>query len=113
MGAVSCYQHLIGLFLEGSQKITTNEIERVVKMKCVFCSREYPVDQVVCVDCNEYKGLEPITPERQPIMLGSALANVFDLIEQARQAHIELGGCNDPDCNCADTDGDFPLEGEE
>jgi hypothetical protein len=33
-------------------------------------------------------------------MLGSALANVFDLIEQARQAHIELGGCDDPDCSC-------------
>lgn len=78
-------------------------------MKCVFCSREYPADQVVCVDCNEYKGLEPITPERKPIMLGSALANVFDLIEQARLHHLE-NPCDDPDCNC---DEGVAFEGEE
>lgn len=68
-------------------------------MKCVFCNREYPADTIVCVDCNEYKGMETITPEKQPVFLGSALNDVFDLIEQARQAHKELG-CNDPDCEC-------------
>jgi len=43
--------------------------------------------------------MEEITPERKPVLLGSALNDVFTMIEQARQAHRELG-CNDPDCNC-------------
>lgn len=68
-------------------------------MKCVFCSREYEVGTVVCSFCNEYKGMEEIKTEKQPVFLGSALNEVFAMIEQARQAHKELG-CNDPDCNC-------------
>lgn len=79
-------------------------------MKCVFCNREYPTDTIVCVDCNEYKGMESITPEKKPVLLGSALNDVFAMIDEARQAHIDLGGCDDPDCNCDDPD---VLFGEE
>jgi hypothetical protein len=71
-------------------------------MKCVFCGSVFPVDTKVCFICDEYKGLEPIEPERKPVLLGSALNDVFAMIEEARKAHLELGGCDDPDCNCDD-----------
>jgi hypothetical protein len=64
---------------------------------CQFDGTE--TEKSVCPTCNDYKGLT--TTEKQPVFLGSALNDVFAMIEQARQAHKELG-CNDPDCNCDD-----------
>jgi hypothetical protein len=57
-------------------------------MKCVFCNREYPLDQVVCVDCNEYKGMEFSSSTATTI--SSALNDAFALMAEARQHHKEV-----------------------
>ena len=67
-------------------------------MKCVFCNREYPLDAVVCVDCNEYKGMEEITP-KPFTTLGSALDDAFALMEEARQHYLGNHTEHD-DCDC-------------
>jgi len=67
-------------------------------MKCVFCNREYPLDQVVCVDCNEYKGMEFSSSTATTI--SSALNDAFALMEEARQNHSET--CIQPDCDFCD-----------
>lgn len=68
-------------------------------MKCVFCSREYEVGTIVCSFCNEYKGMEEITP-KPFTTLGSALDDAFALMEEARQHHEENLPCGNPDCEC-------------
>jgi hypothetical protein len=68
-------------------------------MKCVFCNTDYPVGTIVCSICNEYKGL--ITPEEERTLgmttLGSALDDAFDLMEEAREHHLET---HPSDCDC-------------
>jgi hypothetical protein len=71
-------------------------------MKCVFCNREYPADTIVCVDCNEYKGLITAEEERTfgMLTLDQAITNAMNLMEEARQFHQDEMSCANPDCEC-------------
>jgi hypothetical protein len=64
-------------------------------MKCVFCNREYPLDAIVCVDCNDYKGME--FSASTATTLSVALNDAFTLMEEAREHHLET---HPSDCDC-------------
>ena len=65
-------------------------------MRCVFCGGEYPDGTVVCRSCNDYKGMEEVKPKGFTT-LNQALDDVFVLMEEARQYHLE-NPCAEPDC---------------
>lgn len=55
---------------------------------CQFDGTE--TENAVCPTCNDYKGLTP---------LSVALDDVFALMDEARQAHLE-SPCSTGDCDC-------------
>jgi hypothetical protein len=79
----------------------TKERENQMRV-CEFDGTETMLS--VCPTCNEYKGLA--TTEKPSIagmtLLGTALDDVFALMEQARQFHQDEMSCANPDCECED-----------
>lgn len=67
-------------------------------MKCVFCGTEYPKGTLVCVSCNEYKGMEEVVEPKGFTTLAQALTSVMTLIDEARQFHLD-NPCKEPDCD--------------
>lgn len=70
-------------------------------MRCVFCGATYSAGTYVCRTCNDYKGMEEVRSNGLTT-LDQALANVFALMDEARQDHID-NPCKEPDCElCCD-----------
>jgi len=72
-------------------------------MRCVFCGGEYPDGTVVCRSCDDYKGLEPIDKPAY-VTLNEAMNEVFAIMAEARQHHLDNPCSNNPDCELCESE---------